>query len=839
MSSGSIQIAAQGMQDVYLNGTPEVSYFTGVFRRHSTFLLQSAEYPFDTPVQFGGSGKVKIPYRGDLLLGTTLKVTLPELFTPGQGWVYPLATNSDYVPWVKDQATLAKIRTNLPTFKTYFSDGANTITYINRSVPYYNTYSPYGASITANVAFSNVLNFPITYSQTELLLQDGVYNTGDIVFNLIDGSNAISIYSNLTSNQISNISNVSSNQISNISLSTGFYSPSQLATYITTQTSNIPNVTFSNSIFTFDSSVALQPGLVINSEDLGQMIGLPAKQLVIQSYSDKSNTFVVSGSLVKQPRNKVILNLEGSFTNAPYSTSQVITATDQVTLVQGHVIDCTTQNVTITVDKFEGTFLHNDWQISLYSPLVLIQPGQNLIGSSYSSNVVVNSVGKSTMIVKMDDPQNIRPIVLPQEVTFRNGSVNICQASITSSTRTVPQLIRLICIQSTNGTSIEQGDQVTGLPYTGIVKVQETLTKQEYSSNGVSFNYNTVDVVCFTDQIIQPIVNLTPVSFVRSGSTIATAKIISPSCIPWVRNDFMYVTYNPVTSGFTFKSMYPIVKPLTSVNMNVSNVSPISVGMNISGISTLTGNVTVSSIEQRRAVTPTRFGSAEYFSLPGTTAVKISYSETPVATSNVSYTQYPSQFDYSNVNIEYRDFRFENGIIVKYVSNLNPVGIISGFTGYQNQILTLFDTALPLPGNIIPVSIHLNLNMIAVANLSVNNSIYITTTNFAPSAVISNVTIVGGLTVAGLPVQTSDVRTLSNTFTSNIISVTFSAQPVVPISASNAVTFSNSTSTVSGTVSYTYFSQPITISKLAFPSQQSCVFWGCDPSVVTFSGARV
>jgi hypothetical protein len=710
MSSGSIQIAAQGMQDVYLNGTPEVSYFTGVFRRHSTFLLQSAEYPFDTPVQFGGSGKVKIPYRGDLLLGTTLKVTLPTLFTPGQGWVYPLATNSDYVPWVKDQATLAKIRTNLPTFKTYFSDGANTITYINRSVPYYNTYSPYGASVTANVAFSNVLNFPITYSSTPITVID----------------------------------------------------------------------TLSSVTLTFDSSYA----------------------------------------------------------SAPYSTSQVVTATDQTTVLQGQVTACTTSGVTFKPSKINGFGLNDNWEISLFSPSLLIAPTQNIIGTSYSSNVVVNSIGKSTMIVKMDDPQNIRPIVLPQEVIFRNGTVDICKATITSSTRTVPQLIRLICIQSTNGTSIQQDDQVTGLPYTGIVKVQETFTNQEYSSNGVSFTYNTVDIVCFTDQIIQPITTLTPVSFKRNGSTIATAKIVSPSCIPWVRNDFMYVTYNPSLSGFTFKSLYPIVKPLTTVNMNVSNASPISVGMNISGISTLTGNVTVSTIEQIRRVTPTRFGSAEYFSLQATTPVKILYSETLVASSNVGYTQYPSQFDYSIVNIEYKDFRFENGIIVKYTSNLAPVGVVSGFTGYQSNILTLFDTALPPIGTVIPVSIHLNLNMIAIANLSVNNATYITTTNFSPSAVISNVTIVGGLTISGLPVQTSDVRTLSNTFTSNIISATFSAQPVVPISASNVVTFSNSTATVNGTVSYTYFSQPITISKLAFPSQQSCVFWGCDPSVVTFTGAR-
>jgi len=711
MSSGSIQIAAQGMQDVFLNGTPDVSYFTGVFRRHSTFLLQSAEYPFDTPVQFGGTGKVKIPYRGDLLLGTTLKVTLPTLFTPGKGWVYPLATNSDYVPWIKDQATLAKIRTNLPTFKTYFSDGANTITYINRSVAYYNTYSPYSASTTANVAFSNVLNYPITYSSTPVTVTDKL--------------------------------------------------------------------------------------------------------------------------------SSVTLVFDGFYSSAPYNTSQVIIASDQSTFLQGQVTACSTSSVSFSPSKIIGTGINDNWVISLFSTSLLIAPTQNVIGTSYSSNVVVTSVGKSTAIVTMDNPQNIRQILVPQVVNFVRGTTNICQANITSSTRTVPQLIRLICIQSTNGSAILNSDKVTGLPYTGNVIVQETFTNQQYASNGISFNYNTVDVLCLTDQIIQPITTLTPVSFVRAGTTVATANIISPSCIPWVRNDFMYVIYNPTTSTFTWKTIYPIVKPITSVSMNVSNASPISVGMNISGISTLTGNVTVSAIQQPRNVTPTRFGSAEYFSLPGTTTVKLSYTDTIVATSNINYIQYPSQFDYSVVNIGYQDFRFQSGVIVKYLSNSIGLGTVLGFTGYQNQILTLFDTQLPpVGGSLIPVSIYFNLNIFAVANLSVNNSIYITTTNFPPSAVLSNVTILPGLLVTGLPVQTTDVKTASNTFTSNIITATISSQPVVPISTNTPVTFSNTTASVSGNVSYTYFSNPVTISKLAFPSQQSCVFWGCDPAVVTFTGAR-
>lgn len=721
MSSGSIQIAAQGMQDVYLNGTPEVSYFTGVFRRHSTFLLQTAEYPFDTPVQFGGLGKVKIPYRGDLLIGTTLKVVLPPLYTPGQGWVYPLATNSEFVPWIRDQATLAKIRTNLPTFKTYFSDGANTITYINRSVAYYNTYSPYSASITSNVAFSNVTNYPITYSSTLLNVQP---------------------------------------QMGEVTLS-------------------------------FDSSY-----------------GTP-----------------------------------------PYSTSQVVTVVDQTVrpvdqtvLIEGPVTACTTTGVTIDVNRVLGSGINQDWEISLFSHTNLMAPGQTVSGLPYQGTITVNQVGASTAVVKSDKPQNITAIILPILVDFNDGANKICRALATSSTRTVPQLIRLICTQSSNATSIQEGYTVLGLPYTGRIEVYETFTNQEYTSSGVSFNYSTIGVVCFVDQIIKPITSLTSVTFWNTDPTplnIANAKIISPSCIPWIRNDFMYVTYNPIVSGFVWNTIYPLVKPISSVFMNISNTDPISVGMNITGLSTLTGNVTVTSLPAIQVVTPIKLGSAEYFTLSGTIVVKLLYSETPVSTANVAYVQYPSDIDYSFLNISLIDYRFTPGIKVVYTSNNNIFGTVVGVTGDQsNQILTIFDQTLPPSGNVIPVSIYNNLNLIAVANASVNNYSYITSVNFGPSAVISNVTVVSGLVVNGLPVQTTDVRTLSNSVTSNVITTSFSQQSVIPISSNVVVTYSNLTASTTGNVSYTYFTNPVTISKLAFPSQQSCVFWGFDPATVTFSGSR-
>ena len=155
MSSATIQLVTQGIQDVYLTGKPDVSYFSGIYRRHSPFLLYSEEYPFNTPIQYGTAGFVKIPYRGDLLLGTSLKLTLPSLFTPGPGYVYPLQTvlQSNTNPYY-NAATQAAIRVNIPNFKTYFSDGSNTISYVTRSVKYYNTYSPFSDPLSQTLTGS-------------------------------------------------------------------------------------------------------------------------------------------------------------------------------------------------------------------------------------------------------------------------------------------------------------------------------------------------------------------------------------------------------------------------------------------------------------------------------------------------------------------------------------------------------------------------------------------------------------------------------------------------------------------------------------------------------------
>ena len=94
MSSGFIEIAALGQQDVYLTGTPDVTYFSSVYKRHTPFVLEAFEIPFKaSSITMGQNNIVRIPAKGDLIRATTLKLSLPPLAVYGQDWFWPTISN--------------------------------------------------------------------------------------------------------------------------------------------------------------------------------------------------------------------------------------------------------------------------------------------------------------------------------------------------------------------------------------------------------------------------------------------------------------------------------------------------------------------------------------------------------------------------------------------------------------------------------------------------------------------------------------------------------------------------------------------------------------------------
>ena len=77
--SGRINLAVTGIQDQWLTGEPEFSYFLVNFKRHTKFSIEATETPFDGEPKFDTSLECRIPAnKGDLIRSMMLKFTLPQ-----------------------------------------------------------------------------------------------------------------------------------------------------------------------------------------------------------------------------------------------------------------------------------------------------------------------------------------------------------------------------------------------------------------------------------------------------------------------------------------------------------------------------------------------------------------------------------------------------------------------------------------------------------------------------------------------------------------------------------------------------------------------------------------
>lgn len=218
MSAGYIQLAAIGQQDAYLTGQPQVTYFSGMYRRHTPFVLEAYDIPFlDQQVGYGQNNICRIPAKGDLVRGLTLKLTLPALNNPGSDWTWPTppapVTNNPHVriitPSTGGASTTITSTLLVPSYST------------NNASQWFTTFAPfikYNSSFNKFI-FSNCASVEVENSTAPLAsgvffgLDPKAYTSiNPVSGNLIYTVNSTS---NLQANSISP-SNVSANFISTV-----------------------------------------------------------------------------------------------------------------------------------------------------------------------------------------------------------------------------------------------------------------------------------------------------------------------------------------------------------------------------------------------------------------------------------------------------------------------------------------------------------------------------------------------------------------------------------------------------------------------------------------------
>jgi hypothetical protein len=78
MGGGLVQLAAYGSQDIYLTSRPDITYFKSVFKRHTSFAMESVTQLVEGNTNFGGNITVVVARNGDLLGNVVFQVSLPD-----------------------------------------------------------------------------------------------------------------------------------------------------------------------------------------------------------------------------------------------------------------------------------------------------------------------------------------------------------------------------------------------------------------------------------------------------------------------------------------------------------------------------------------------------------------------------------------------------------------------------------------------------------------------------------------------------------------------------------------------------------------------------------------
>ena len=170
MSAGYIQLAAIGQQDAFLTGSPSVTYFQGMYSRNTPFVLEAYEIPFNgTQVNFGSQSICRVPFKGDIIRGLTLKINMPALNNPGNDWSWSnVASESGFYPKITIDGKFFRAPT---TGITYYSSNLQSMFQCQPNFPlnigWISNTAPFGQSsvgtLSTNVFYdANVNKFTFT-----------------------------------------------------------------------------------------------------------------------------------------------------------------------------------------------------------------------------------------------------------------------------------------------------------------------------------------------------------------------------------------------------------------------------------------------------------------------------------------------------------------------------------------------------------------------------------------------------------------------------------------------------------------------------------------------------
>ena len=79
MTGGILQLVAKGVDDLFIVGDPDITFFKTSYRRHTNFSRGELDINFENRVDFGRTANIKIKRWGDLVHRLFLVINIPEV----------------------------------------------------------------------------------------------------------------------------------------------------------------------------------------------------------------------------------------------------------------------------------------------------------------------------------------------------------------------------------------------------------------------------------------------------------------------------------------------------------------------------------------------------------------------------------------------------------------------------------------------------------------------------------------------------------------------------------------------------------------------------------------
>ena len=83
MGGGLLQLVAHGAQDAYLTGNPQITFWKGLFKRHTNFAMEPFRINLTGMPMWGQKQSATLGRHADLAYSTYLSIVLPSTTTVG------------------------------------------------------------------------------------------------------------------------------------------------------------------------------------------------------------------------------------------------------------------------------------------------------------------------------------------------------------------------------------------------------------------------------------------------------------------------------------------------------------------------------------------------------------------------------------------------------------------------------------------------------------------------------------------------------------------------------------------------------------------------------------